>query len=86
MQKDKRPKWIKESPKISPSYFVDGIYRFLEIAAVRQGNCPEPEVSMNTANPGLKIIYAVQSIISEPHGKCEQRVLEVNWHFTCSLM
>lgn len=31
--KGKKPKWIKESPKRSPSYFLDGMERLLQTTA-----------------------------------------------------
>lgn len=39
------------------------IYSFLQVGGVRQDTYPEPEVNMNTVNPGLMIIYALQSIL-----------------------
>lgn len=59
----KAQKQIKESPKLSSSYFIDIIYSFLQVGGVRQDTYPEPEVNMNTVNPGLMIIYALQSTL-----------------------
>lgn len=50
--KVKSPQWIKESPKLSPSYVLVGMERLPQTAAVtRRARSWKPEVSVSTANP-----------------------------------
>lgn len=53
--KVKAPRWIKESPKLSPSYFLVGQEPLPQVTAVAnrhaQVGSRKPEVSVSTANP-----------------------------------
>lgn len=85
-QKDKSPKWIKQSPKLLPSYSLDRTERFLWSSESR--HMPRAKSEHDTAGPGINkvdVCFAVQRCVNFD-AKCEQRILEVSWHFTCSRM